>query len=50
MGSGPRFDFKQNLAYFAVGFTLSRFPHSLSLTIDLGFWHVYFGFGKGYDE
>jgi len=50
MGSGSRFDFKQDLTYFMVGLTLSRFPHSLSVTVDLGFWHLYVGFGKGYDE
>lgn len=50
MGSGSKFRFFQAFDYFAVGITASRFPHAVSLTFDLGFWHIYIGFGKGYDE
>lgn len=50
MGSGSRFEIKQSFEYFAIGVTASRFPHSLSVSVNLGFWHVYIGFGKGYDE
>lgn len=50
MGSGPRFTFNQSFDYFGMGISVSRFPHALSVNISLGFWHIYIGFGKGYDE
>lgn len=50
MGSGSKFQFDTNYRGFAIGFSVSRFPHTVSLNILLGFWQIYIGFGKGYDE
>lgn len=50
MGSGPKFSIISNYQGFAVGFGVRRFPHSVSIDVMLGFWQIYIGFGKGYDE
>ena len=50
MGSGPRFEISRMREQIGVGITISRFPHALSIYIMLGFFSVYFGFGRGYDE
>lgn len=50
MGSGSKFSFNQTFKYFSIGLSVSRFPHTVSVNFDLGFWHIYIGFGKGYDE
>lgn len=49
MGSGDKFS-----VYFVRGFGLAvyvdRFPHAVSITLLVGCFNVYLGFGKGYDE
>ena len=50
MGSGPKFSITSHYQGFALGFSISRFPHTVSVNLMLGFWHIYIGFGKGYDE
>lgn len=50
MGSGSKFSITSNYQGFALGLGISRFPHEVSVSIMLGFWHIYFGLGKGYDE
>ena len=50
MGSGSRFKIITSYDNFAVGVNIGRFPHSLGITFSLGFWDIYIGFGKGYDE
>lgn len=50
MGSGSKFSILSNYRGFAFGFGVSQFPHAVSIDIMLGFWQVYIGFGKGYDE
>lgn len=49
MGSGDKFQFMW-LDGFGLGFNISRFPHSLSISIMLIKFYIYIGFGKGYDE
>lgn len=50
MGSGPKFSVISNYQGFSLGFGISRFPHTVSVSLMFGFWHVYIGLGKGYDE
>ena len=50
MGSGPRFQISRMREHIGLGFTISRFPHALSFHFMLGFFSIYIGFGKGYDE
>lgn len=50
MGSGPRFSFGFTPERFSIGICAMRFPHALSIYIDLGWHSIYLGFGKGYDE
>lgn len=50
MGSGSRFKFSYVPEQFSLGFTLGRFPHSYCLYLHLGWFNLYFGVGKGYDE
>ena len=50
MGSGSKFSITSHYQGFALGFSANRFPHTVSVSLMLGFWHIYIGFGKGYDE
>lgn len=49
MGSGPRFSITA-LEGFGLGIYASRFPHLISININLIKINIYIGFGKGYDE
>lgn len=49
MGSGPRFEIKP-MHGFGVGIYFDKFPHALSININLIKITIYIGFGKGYDE
>ena len=49
MGSGPRFSITM-LEGFGLGIYVGRFPHAVSININLIKINVYIGFGKGYDE
>jgi hypothetical protein len=49
MGSGPRFQISR-IDGFGLGIYVGRFPHSISININLIMINVYIGFGKGYDE
>lgn len=49
MGSGSKFSIKPT-GCIALGIYFSRFPHSLSININLICYSIYMGFGKGYDE
>lgn len=51
MGSGAKFRYYSAYDMFALGFqVVPHGEHRLSVHINLGFWHLYLGFGKGYDE
>lgn len=50
MGSGSKFKFYSDYSGLGIGVGISKFPHTISVNIAFGFWHVYIGFGKGYDE
>ena len=50
MGSGSKFQIDLMTRSFGVGFYVSKFPHTVSITITLIFVSIYIGFGKGYDE
>lgn len=49
MGSGPRFSIS-SLDGFGLGIYVSRFPHTVSISINVIVINIYIGFGKGYDE
>lgn len=49
MGSGPRFKITA-LEGFGIGLYVNRFPHALSINVNLLVINIYIGFGKGYDE
>lgn len=49
MGSGDRIKFYR-IESFGFGFSLSRFPFSVTLYLHALIWSVSIGFGKGYDE
>lgn len=49
MGSGPRFSISTTKG-FGLAVYFDRFLHELSFTVLIGFFTVYIGFGKGYDE
>lgn len=49
MGSGSRFKVISCYENFAIGVSISRFPHSFSMLFSIGFWDIYIGLGKGYD-
>lgn len=49
MGSGSKFQF-QVVPAIGLGIHLCRFPHQLSVTINVLCFCLYLGFGKGYDE
>lgn len=49
MGAGSKFDF--NIVNgLGLAIYVDRFPHQLSITLMIGCFHIYLGFGKGYDE
>jgi hypothetical protein len=51
MGSGSKFRCYSDYSFFALGLqVVPKGEHSLSVHINLIFWHFYLGFGKGYDE
>lgn len=50
MGSGSKFSITSHYQAFNLGFGVSQFPHTVSINLMLGFWCIYFGFGRGYDE
>ena len=50
MGSGPRFFVQGWIDHFDLGIHVNTCPHELSIYINFGFFGVYIGFGKGYDE
>lgn len=49
MGSGDKFSihWMQGIGF---GFHIDRFPHQVSININLIKVSIYIGFGKGYDE
>lgn len=49
MGAGSKFSIDTTDG-IGLGFHISRFPHQLSININLICINIYFGFGKGYDE
>jgi hypothetical protein len=49
MGSGDKFSVSVTDG-FGLGIYIDRFPHSLSIQINLIKISIYIGFGKGYDE
>jgi hypothetical protein len=49
MGSGDKFSIGWNRG-FGIGFHVDKFPHQLSINIQLIKISIYIGFGKGYDE
>jgi hypothetical protein len=49
MGSGERFSISATKG-FGLACYVDRFPHALSITLLVGFFVIYVGFGKGYDE
>jgi hypothetical protein len=49
MGSGNKFQVWKADG-FGLGFSISRFPFALTISVSLLFWGVSLGFGKGYDE
>lgn len=49
MGSGSKFSVSM-IDGIGIGFYVSKFPHQLSININLIKWNIYLGFGKGYDE
>ena len=50
MGSGSKFKIAFMPEAFVLGISISRFPHNVSIYINLGWHSIYFGFGKGYDQ
>ena len=49
MGSGDKFKYGK-LNCFGLGIYIDRFPFALTVGINVLFWYVSVGFGKGYDE
>ena len=50
MGSGSRFKISFIEDGFGFGIYASKFPHVVSININLIKINIYIGFGKGYDE
>ncbi len=51
MGSGKRLEITRSQeGSVALGVSISRWPHALSIGIAFFVWDIYIGFGKGYDE
>jgi hypothetical protein len=49
MGSGPRFSISTTKG-LGLAVYFDRFPHEVSINLLIGFFTVYIGFGKGYDN
>lgn len=49
MGSGDKFSVWRAQGV-GLGFSVSRFPFALTISVHLLLWGVSLGFGKGYDE
>lgn len=49
MGSGDRFSLWK-ISGLGLGIFFDRFPHRISITIQLIKFGIYIGIGKGYDE
>jgi hypothetical protein len=49
MGSGSRFVFQQTEA-LGLGFSVTRFPFSVTVNVHILLWHMSVGFGRGYDQ
>ena len=49
MGSGPRFAISL-VSGFGLFISVDPFPHQISITLLIGCFNIYIGFGKGYDE
>lgn len=49
MGSGNRFTCGLNEGC-GLGIYVARFPFTVTISINLLFWFVSLGFGRGYDE
>lgn len=50
MGSGPKFDIQWLPPFVGLGFSVGRFPHDISIHLNLLLVSIYLGIGKGYDE
>lgn len=49
MGSGSKFRIGF-VPVVGLGFSINRFPHTISINITLICFQLYLGIGKGYDE
>lgn len=49
MGSGSRIRLARN-PYFGLGAYVDKWPFSVTIGFQIGFWILYLGFGKGYEE
>ena len=49
MGSPDKFSISI-LRGFGLGIYVDRFPHTVSININLVVFNIYLGFGRGYDE
>jgi hypothetical protein len=49
MGSGDKFSIGI-VKGFGLAIFVDKFPHTLSITLIVGWFQIYMGFGKGYDE
>ena len=49
MGSGDKFKIGI-VKGFGLAMFVDTFPHALSITLIIGWFQIYMGFGKGYDE
>jgi nitric oxide reductase large subunit len=52
MGSGDRIKYGlvDDMSGIGLGFSVSRFPFSITVHLHLVIFWVAFGFGKGYDQ
>ena len=51
MGSGDKLRFTFEPKVFCIGFAIiNKGEHRLSVYVNLAWWTLYMGFGKGYDE
>jgi hypothetical protein len=49
MGSGDKFKISI-FKGFGLAIFVDTFPHALSINLIIGWFSIYMGFGKGYDE
>jgi hypothetical protein len=49
MGSGDKFSISI-VKGFGLSIFVDTFPHALSIRLMVGWFIIYMGFGKGYDE